>query len=81
PETAQERRLFEALRNRRLELAREQGVPPYVIFHDRTLAEVARQRPQTEQDIGQFSGVGELKRERYGAAFREVIRAHDGQQN
>ena len=76
PETAGERRLFEALRNRRLELAREQGVPPYVIFHDRTLAEMARLRPQSEQGIGQVSGVGEVKRERYGAAFLEVIRAH-----
>ena len=76
PETAGERRLFEALRSRRLELAREQGVPPYVIFHDRTLAEMARLRPQSEQDLGQVSGVGEVKRERYGEAFLEVIRAH-----
>ncbi len=67
--------LFEALRSVRLHIAREQGVPAYVIFHDRTLAEMAAQRPATEADLLRISGVGAAKLERYGARFLEAIRA------
>jgi ATP-dependent DNA helicase RecQ len=68
--------LFEALRARRRELAAEAGVPPYVIFHDSTLREMAGQKPVTLAALGRVSGVGEAKLERYGAAFVEVIDAH-----
>ena len=68
--------LFEALRARRLQLAREQGVPPYVIFHDRTLREMATQRPVNEDSLGSISGVGEQKLTRFGRIFIDVIREH-----
>jgi len=65
--------LFERLRNLRLELSREQEVPPYVIFHDKTLAAMAAHRPTDRQAFLQISGVGESKLERYGEAFLAVI--------
>ena len=68
--------LFEALRARRRELAAEAGVPPYVIFHDSTLREMAELKPITLQALSRVSGVGEAKLDRYGAAFVEVIDAH-----
>ena len=68
-----DRELWEALRARRLELAREQGVPPYVIFHDTTLLEMARRRPERLEDLAHISGVGEVKLARYGQAFLDVL--------
>ncbi len=65
--------LFDALRSKRMELAKAQGVPPYVIFHDSTLAEMARTKPVTIDDLGRIQGVGRAKLERYGDAFLEVI--------
>ncbi|MHB8743592.1 MAG: DNA helicase RecQ [Sulfuricaulis sp.] len=70
-----DRRLWEALRVRRLELARKQGVPPYVVFHDSTLAQMVERRPQTLSDLAHISGVGERKLAAYGADFIKVIRA------
>ena len=67
--------LFEALRARRRDLAREQSVPPYVIFHDATLREMASLRPRDARALAGISGVGQRKLEAYGAAFLEVIRA------
>jgi ATP-dependent DNA helicase RecQ len=67
--------LWEALRARRLTLAREQGVPPYVIFHDSTLLEMAQRRPRRLDDLALIPGVGEAKLARYGAAFLEVLTA------
>jgi ATP-dependent DNA helicase RecQ len=72
---AAEERLFQALRQRRLELAREQGIPPYVIFHDSTLIEMARARPAELAQLARLRGVGAAKLERYGAAFLAVIAA------
>ena len=68
--------LFEALRNRRLQLAREQGVPPYVIFHDSTLREMAAQRPMNEDTLSTINGVGEQKLTRFGRIFIDVIKGH-----
>ncbi len=65
--------LFEALRKKRLELARLEGVPPYVIFHDTTLLAMAQERPTTLEGLSQISGVGEVKLQRYGQAFLEVL--------
>jgi ATP-dependent DNA helicase RecQ len=65
--------LFEALRARRRELALEQQVPPYVIFHDSTLREMAAARPGTLHELAKVSGVGAAKLDRYGAAFVEVV--------
>jgi ATP-dependent DNA helicase RecQ len=65
--------LWESLREKRLELSRAQGVPPYVIFHDSTLMEMATQRPVGHQEMAQITGVGELKLERYADEFLAVI--------
>ncbi len=69
--------LWQILKNKRLELAKEQGVPPYIIFHDSTLVEMHAKRPKTLEEFAGISGVGERKLERYGAAFIQVIRAHE----
>ncbi|WP_208998050.1 DNA helicase RecQ [Pseudovibrio sp. FO-BEG1] len=66
--------LFEKLRARRMELARERNVPPYVIFNDKTLIEMAVERPQRLEEMLEISGVGESKLERFGPAFLEIIR-------
>jgi ATP-dependent DNA helicase RecQ len=66
--------LFERLRTLRRRLADEQNVPAYVVFSDATLWDMVARRPQTEADLLEVSGVGETKRERYGAAFLEALR-------
>ena len=66
--------LWLALKAKRLELAREQGVPPYVIFHDATLLEILERRPQTPTQFAQISGVGQAKLARYGDAFLHVLK-------
>jgi len=68
--------LFEALRTLRLSLAQEQGVPPYVIFHDTTLTEMARTRPKTLDAMRYISGVGEQKLKHYGHQFLEEMAKH-----
>lgn len=65
--------LWEALRECRRELADEQGIPPYIIFHDRTLQEMCVTVPQTMDQFGQLGGVGERKLDKYGPAFLQVI--------
>ena len=69
--------LWNALRACRKKLAEEQGVPPYVVFHDATLREMVQQRPMTERTFLKLSGVGDSKLERFGDAFLEVIRNHE----
>ena len=68
--------LWDALRQRRRELAQSQGVPPYVIFHDATLREMVEHRPRTLEDFARISGVGETKLHRYGNDFIDVIHRH-----
>jgi ATP-dependent DNA helicase RecQ len=65
--------LWQTLKAKRLELAREQGVPPYVIFHDSTLLEIMNQRPQTLDEMGRISGVGQAKLAKYGDAFLQAL--------
>lgn len=65
--------LLSALKARRAALAREGGVPAYVIFHDRTLIEMAERRPATLDQMAGIGGVGAAKLARFGAAFLEVI--------
>src|SRR5262249_43858279 len=69
--------LFEKLRAKRLELAKAQSVPPYVIFHDKTLAEMAARCPRSVAELAAIPGVGEIKLVRYGEAFLKVINGHD----
>ena len=68
--------LFEALRALRRELATEAGVPPYVIFHDAVLRDMAASRPATSGQLGAINGVGMRKLEAYGDAFLSCIRNH-----
>src|SRR3989338_936705 len=65
--------LWLAGKAKRTELAREQGVPPYVIFHDSTLLEILNQRPASLDELGKISGVGQSKLARYGDEFLRVI--------
>ena len=66
--------LWQSLRDLRSRLAREQGVPAYVIFHDATLLQFVRERPQTLDALGAISGVGNAKLRRYGDSVLEVLR-------
>jgi len=67
--------LLDALKVLRTKLARAQNVPAYVVFSDRTLAELATHRPATPRAMREIHGIGDAKLERYGAAFLEVITA------
>ena len=66
--------LFDALRALRRDLAKENQVPPYVIFHDSVLRDMAGLRPQTRALLGELPGIGAKKLDAYGDAFLEVIR-------
>ncbi len=72
PESAQP--LFDALREERLKIAKAQGVPPYVIFHDATLRAMALARPAHPHDMLNLPGVGQGKLDRYGDAFMAVVK-------
>ncbi len=72
-EREDDKALFEALRAARRTLAEEQGVPPYVIFADSTLIEMAQKRPQNATGFLDLSGVGQTKLERYGVTFMDVV--------
>jgi ATP-dependent DNA helicase RecQ len=65
--------LFEALRRHRLEQARAEGVPPYVVASDRTLREIAMLRPRTLQELAMAHGIGPTKLERYGDGLLDVV--------
>jgi ATP-dependent DNA helicase RecQ len=71
--------LFEALRKRRSELAKQQGVAAYVIFADKSLIDMARRKPATVAEMATVHGVGESKLRQYGAIFLEVVRHHAAQ--
>ena len=58
-------------------ISREDQVPAYVVFSDRTLAEMAVRRPTTEHALIEIRGVGPAKLERYGARFLDVVRSTD----
>ena len=65
--------LFEELRSWRLEIARRAEMPPYVIFHDKTLAEIARRHPATSVELASIPGVGPAKLTRYGEDVLELL--------
>lgn len=67
--------LWYILKDKRTELAKEQGVPPYVIFHDSTLLEMVNRRPASLSEMSRITGVGQAKLDRYGDAFLEVLQA------
>jgi ATP-dependent DNA helicase RecQ len=70
--------LWESLRDRRRRFAEDQGVPPYVIFHDSTLQEMCAVMPQSLAEFARLGGVGERKLEKYGQDFLQVINDHLG---
>ncbi|MBI4237586.1 MAG: DNA helicase RecQ [Deltaproteobacteria bacterium] len=71
--TPEEQDLWQRLRTLRKTLADTHGVPPYVIFHDRTLKEMIRHRPRDLQAMGFISGIGEHKLQKYGATFLAAL--------
>ncbi len=70
-----ERYLWEQLRSWRAKMAKEHGVPAYVIFHDATLRELARQCPKTEDELRQVTGIGARKFDKYGDYLIEILRS------
>jgi ATP-dependent DNA helicase RecQ len=74
--TPQSSALFERLRALRKRLADEHGLPPYVVFHDATLREMAERRPLTLNQFAELPGVGQAKLARYGDQFIAVVREH-----
>ena len=78
PVSGPDQALWQRLRDLRKKLAQEQGVPPYVIFHDATLMELVRLQPSTLHAMGQVPGIGASKLARYGEPFLEVILEHTG---
>ena len=71
PAEAQQR--FDALRQWRLEQARSQGVPPYVVFHDRALIEIASREPANLEELSEVAGVGQAKLGRYGHSLLQAL--------
>ncbi len=72
-ELSPEHEVWEALRSKRSELAQEQGVPAYIIFHDSTLMEMVEFHPSSLHELSQISGVGSSKLEKYGDEFLSVL--------
>lgn len=70
--------LFKKLKALRLIIAKDQNLPPYVIFHDRTLMEMASKKPRTLDQMGQIGGVGQSKLARYGQSFLSVLENYGG---
>jgi len=72
------RPLFEKLRRLRMDISKKLGVPPFVVFHDKTLMEMAAHRPKNREEFLGISGVGEQKAGQYGDDFIEAINEDDG---
>jgi len=72
-----DRQLFELLRTKRKELADHAGVPPYIIFSDKTLIEMAAFYPENENELLKIHGVGEIKLEKYGKFFLEILQEYN----
>ncbi|UCH19760.1 MAG: DNA helicase RecQ [Deltaproteobacteria bacterium] len=72
------RLLFEKLRRLRLDISKRLGVPPYVVFHDKTLMEMVTHKPKTREEFLWISGVGEQKAKQFGDAFLKAINEGEG---
>ena len=68
--------ILEALKEMRRKLAKEAEVPPYVIFGDRTLEDIAIKKPVVFSQLTDIYGIGEIKAERYGDAIISIVREH-----
>ena len=73
PLPGEEGDMFDALRQWRTSEAKRQSVPPYVIFHDSVLREIAANRPTSDAALGEIRGVGASKLDRYGAAVLSIV--------
>jgi len=72
-QTEEEQNLFNKLKAKRLELAKEQNIAPYLIFHDTALIHMVKQKPKTLEEMSQISGVGAMKLEKYGEIFLKAL--------
>ncbi len=81
PIAENEKALWQTLRDCRKQLAEEFSVPPYAVFHDKTLIEMMRAQPVTQAQMMKISGVGEHKFERFGEAFIAIFEALDDEKN
>ncbi len=72
-ENDDEKAIFVKLKNRRLQIAKSHNLPPYIIFHDRTLLELIKQKPKNEEEMRKISGIGETKFKNYGKIFLEIL--------
>jgi ATP-dependent DNA helicase RecQ len=72
-ETQKEKDLLALLKLKRLEIAKAQKVPPYVVFHDKTLVEMIKVKPMSIDEISEITGIGEAKIKRYGQVFLDVL--------
>ena len=70
--------LLAALKAWRLEQARQQGLPPYVVFHDRTLVAIAERHPSDPEELAGITGIGRAKLASYGEAVLDLVRRHPG---
>jgi len=68
--------LFEALRKLRLICSQEEGFPPYIVFSDKVLHALATQKPTTIEQFGCIPGIGDHKKQKYGARFIELIKKY-----
>jgi ATP-dependent DNA helicase RecQ len=73
--SASDQPLWEAMRELRMSISKELGIPPYVVFHDRTLKEMVQQRPANRDQLLLITGVGEKKADQFGTRFLELIKA------
>jgi ATP-dependent DNA helicase RecQ len=69
----EEKELFALLKSKRMEIAKAQNLPPYIVFHDKTLLEMVKLRPKNLNEMVKISGVGEAKAKKYGKAFCEML--------
>ena len=71
--SGRDRQLLAVLKEHRLQLARQKGVPAYVIFSDKSLADMAHKRPSTLDEFAEVKGVGKNKLQQFGDIFLQVI--------
>jgi ATP-dependent DNA helicase RecQ len=75
-ETQKEKDLLALLKSKRLEIAKAQKVPPYVVFHDKTLVEMIKTKPRSIDEMSEITGIGEAKIKRYGQVFLNILLSH-----
>jgi ATP-dependent DNA helicase RecQ len=71
-----DKNLYTDLKTKRLEIAKEQNVPPYIVFNNNTLIEMTKLKPKNNNDLSRINGVGDVKIKRYGAAFLDIVKQY-----